>query len=235
MNPKPISIPVLDYHLAADYHDTGHDKHILYVLLGRGSSKARVAQFVSDIIAQAGLNALVLNNSGHGDSPFTPEILTPAQYLLETIAVFDQLRAKHPHAQLSVLGTSYGGLMAAWLTRYRPVHKLVLRTPALFQPADFYTSVEHQDQSATLAYRADATTVAANPLFHQSPINQFPTLLMIHGQDAFIPPTVTDAYQQNFSAKTYLAPAFTHSIGDASNPRDQFPAYQSAIADFLAK
>lgn len=235
MNIKPVSIPVLDYDLAADWHDTGHDEHILYVLLGRGSSKARVAEFINDVATKAHTNALVLDNSGHGESPFAPDTVTPAQYLLETVAVFDALRTRHPQAKLSVLGTSYGGLMAAWLTRYRPMHKLVLRTPTLFPSSDFYTPLPLQDQTANTAYRADSSAVASNPLFRQPALSLPPTLLVIHGADELIPPATTDAYQQDFSAQIYVAQGFAHPLSDPRNPRDQFPVYKSAIATWLAK
>src|SRR5206468_9462352 len=114
-------------------------EQILLVLPGWTSTKAKQNDLVSHIVESTGISALVLEYSGHGDSPFDVMETRPAQHFLEVICAFDWLKSKYPTAHISVMGGSYGGYLATQLTKYRQFDNLVLRVPAIYQPVDFYT------------------------------------------------------------------------------------------------
>jgi len=66
----------------------------------------------------------LLHYRGYGDSTGKP---SEAALFADALAVFDQLRAKHPN--ITVIGRSLGSGVAVHLASLRPVQRLVLVTP----------------------------------------------------------------------------------------------------------
>ena len=67
---KQISISCINYSLQADWHDGGSSDQIILTFVGFGSSKKRNHDFVARLVEMTGANALVVDLSGHGESPF---------------------------------------------------------------------------------------------------------------------------------------------------------------------
>lgn len=233
-SPRPLSIPFHGYTIAADWYEVPEATAVLLVFVGLKSAKARNVDFVRQVAHDTRMSALVIDFSGHGESPLALDDLMPAQHILEAVTAFDWLQEKHPELTISVMGTSYGGFIAAWLSRVRDFNKLVLRTPAMYQPADLYTAHGKIDLEFTQrVYRNDDAAVRAHPIF--SPRSRFSgkTLVVIHGEDEDIPAATTDAYTDAFSAETYLAEGFRHGFRDPANPQSQLAGYQSFITNWL--
>jgi fermentation-respiration switch protein FrsA (DUF1100 family) len=235
MHKRQITIPCTGYSIAADWYEGDNKNEILLVFVGFGSTKERNTDFVADIVAKTQMSALVVDYSGHGESPFELGRIRPAEHLLETVLAFDWLRAQYPEAKISVMGTSYGAFMAAYLTRFRSFKKLVLRTPAIYEPSDFYSPHADIDKLAVRTYRANSEAATVHPLFLQSPKFTGTTFLVIHEDDESIPKETTKVYQEVFSADTYVAKGFKHAMRDPANPREKFAEYQEAIAEWLMK
>lgn len=234
MIPKQITIPCLGYSIAADWYENTSRKEILLTFVGYGSTKARNAEFNADILRRTGMSGLLVDLSGHGESPFELHDTKPAQHLLEVSIVFDWLSAEYHDAKINVMGTSYGGYMAAWLTRFRNFEKLILRTPALYKPEDFYTPhclINKSDELA--AYRKNTALIERNPLFLQDSIFNGETLLVIHGEDEDIPTETSDLYRRDFRAEIYFAAGFRHGYRDPRNPQAGLEPYNAAIASWL--
>jgi dienelactone hydrolase len=67
------------------------------------------------------------------------QTVTREQNLNDLLAAYDLL-AQHPHidpSAIAVVGTSYGGYLAALLTALRPVKWLAMRVPALYGDDDW--------------------------------------------------------------------------------------------------
>jgi len=236
MNKTSITIPCKGYEIAADWYAQENTAKILLVIVGYASSKKRNADFIAEIAERSNVGALALDLSGHGESPFALEDTTPAQHAHEVITTFDWLRAKYPKASISVMGTSYGGYMAAWLSRFRNFDKLILRTPAIYRPEDFYTTHANIEKAEQLAkYRNDESEANRNPIFLQNAIFTGPTLLVTHDQDEDIPPATSNTYKTAYNAKTYVAHGFRHAFGDPKNPQDGIPAYKQALVTWLTQ
>lgn len=236
IEPKQIAIPCLDYEVAADWYSNTKTNGILLVLVGYSSTKARNADFIVEISERTGMSSLVLELSGHGDSPFELDDTKPAQHLLEVTAAFDWLLNTYSGAKISVMGTSYGGYMAAWLTRFRNFDKLVLRTPALYKSEDFYSPHRLIHKSDELvAYRKNEELIRDNALFLQKPMFDGRTLLVIHGDDEAVPIETSNVYQERFAAETYFAKDFVHGFRDPRNPQEGIEPYKAVIADWLQK
>ena len=233
---KNITIKCSGYSVAADWYGDTNPDRILLALYGYSSKKANQAELISSIVASARMSALVFDYSGHGESPFKLEDTRPAQHFLEVIYVFDWLREQYPDAEIAVMGTSYGGLLATQLTKYRTFANLILRAPAILKPSDFYTLQRDIDREWTRnVFRKDVEALASHPLLARASKFTGRTFVMVHEHDDAVPVQTTDAFIKTFSADTYKADGFWHALSDPRNPKDKMIKYQDAISEWLNK
>jgi pimeloyl-ACP methyl ester carboxylesterase len=235
MKPKSLKIECAGYSVDADWYEGDNTDEILLTLIGWTSNRKKYGDITSAIVKNTGMSALVFEYSGHGDSPFNVEKTRPAQHFLEVICAYDWLRGHHPNAKISVMGASYGGYMAAKLTEYRRISKLVLRAPAIYKPIDFYSlngSINSDEGwAAKDAYRRDTEALKEHPLLANARSFNGRTLVVVHENDKSVPKETTDAYIKAFDADAYIAEGAPHSVGDMT--RDQIVAYQKAISEWL--
>ena len=234
-----IRIKCLDYEIAADWLEGATTSKILIVLPGYNSSKARQRIHAEAMVKLTGMSALVVDFSGHGNSPFELRDTSPAQHFLELIYVFDWLKQKYPNTDLSVSGGSYGGFLAVQLTKYRKFTQLVLRAPAIYRPEAFYDlwsmhidNVELSKLQMT-AYRQNAEALANHPLLVRAKAFKGKVLVVVHENDEEIPHQTTDAYIKAFNADSFIAKGFAHSLGKSTYTKEQLEEYQDKIASWL--
>jgi len=230
---KRISIPCTGYEIAADWHEGVTDQKIILTFVGFGSSKKSNFDFMAKLVDMTGISALVVDFSGHGESPFDVDETVPAQHLLEAIRAYDWIKANYPESLICVMGTSYGGFMAAYLTRFRSVEKIILRTPAIYEPSSFYTEHRLIDKILVREYRKNTRALKKHPIFLQPPVSDASTLLVVHGEDKSVPTETTDIYTSAFDAQVYTAEGFAHAFRDPANPQDGVPAYYDTLVSWL--
>lgn len=231
LEPETLDIECTGYSVVADLY-AGRTKTMLLSLVGWTSSRRQYSDILSAIVKNTGMQALVFDYSGHGDSPFNVEQTRPAQHFMEVICAFDWIRKTYPDYKITVMGTSYGGFLATQLTKYRTFDKLLLRVPAIYQPSDFYSLQRDIDREWTdTVFRRDAKALASHPLLASASNFTGRTLVIVHELDGEVPRQTTDAYIKAFGAEVYLAKGFPHNIGNM--PRDQIVAYQNTISDWL--
>lgn len=234
-----LQIQCAGYIIAADWYDGADPNKILIVLPGYSSSKARQKIHAEAMVQATGSCALVVDFSGHGNSPFELRDTRPAQHFLELINVFDWLKHKYPAAAISVSGSSYGGSLAAQLTEYREFARLVLRAPAIYKPTAFYDlwSVRIDNEETYKAqmseYRQDAEALAKHPLLGMGSAFKGKVLIVVHENDELVPRQTTDIYIQAFTADSFMAEGFSHTIDVAVHDPERLQAYQDRIADWL--
>lgn len=227
-----MHIPCAGYSLSADWYDKKSDE-VLLVLPGFMSAKANYADFVSSIIEQTRSAALVVDYTGHGESPFILEDIRPAQHFMEVITAFDWIVEHHPNKKIAVLGTSYGGFHATQLTKYRSFNKLALRTPALYPPDMFYTQWRNIDRDEILQYRSDPGNMRDHPLLNRAKRFKGRTLVVAHELDKSCPKVSTDAFIEAFSATTWTAPGLKHGFRESKVSPSQTDDYNRKIAAWL--
>lgn len=160
--PKTLDIDCTGYSVKADIYEGSENGAMLLSLIGRTSkrTKQRYYDFLPRLANELGITTVIFDYTGHGDSPFDIEDLSPAQHFLEVVKVFDWIKQNYPDRQVFVIGSSYGGFLATQLTKYRHFDGLVLRAPAIYKPSDFYTLKRDEDREATQSFRRDKEALA---------------------------------------------------------------------------
>ena len=114
-------------------------------------------------IAALGCVCLTFDLRGHGDTMLQHETVSRESNLRDVLAAYDVLASHRLVAPstIAVVGSSYGGYLAAILTTIRPVKWLALRVPALYMDNGWELPKRqlHKDQDLP-AYRR--TLVPAN-------------------------------------------------------------------------
>jgi uncharacterized protein len=106
-------------------------------------------------IAALGCVCLTFDLRGHARDERRHELVTREDNLRDVVAAYDALagqRAVDPSA-ITVVGSSYGGYLAAILTSLRPVQWLGLRAPALYKDEDWAVPKRQLDREELAAYR----------------------------------------------------------------------------------
>lgn len=236
-----MKIKCAGYDIAVDFIEGTDSARLLIVLPGYSSSKARQRHHAQAMVQSTGTNALVIDFSGHGNSPLELRDTRPAQHFLELIHVFDWVNERYPEALISVSGSSYGGFLAVQLTKYRKFKNLILRAPAIYKPAAFYDPWSFQIDNESVYskelgdYRKDSDALSEHPLLARASSFKGNTLVVVHENDEIVFRETTDAYINAFKADSIIANGFAHSV-DKNNPSDsEIAIYNNNIASWLNK
>jgi pimeloyl-ACP methyl ester carboxylesterase len=106
-------------------------------------------------IAALGCICLTINLRGHGGAEAQRDRITRQDSLSDVMAAYDML-AERPavdDSAIAVVGSSYGGYLAAILGALRPVKWLALRAPALYKDEDWDLPKEHLKKYDLATYR----------------------------------------------------------------------------------
>ena len=230
---RTLTIPCTGYSVTADIYEGSDNGAVALWLIGRTSrrSKEHYRTLLPELSEKQGLTSVIFDYSGHGDSPFDIEHISPAQHFLEVITVFDWIRTHYPGKKLAVIGSSYGGFLATQLTKYREFDALVLRAPAIYKPSDFYTAKKDEDRQATQDFRRNVKLLSNHPLLARASRFTGKSLLIVHENDEQIPPQTTDAYANAFKPEVIVAKGISHSLDSATT--QQVGSYNQALYDWL--
>jgi pimeloyl-ACP methyl ester carboxylesterase len=90
-------------------------------------------------LSALGCVCLTFDLRGHAQTKSRYETVSRAEGLRDILAAYDFLAAQHnvDADSIAVVGSSYGGYLAALLTALRPVKWLALRAPALYKDSDW--------------------------------------------------------------------------------------------------
>jgi esterase/lipase len=232
---KTIAIPCIGYEISADWYE-GEDSNsnVLLVLVGFRSSKANYHELVSVLVNKSGYSALVIDYTGHGESPYKLDELSPAQNFMEVIKAYDWLNKNFPKKIISVMGTSYGGFMTIQLTKYRSPKKLILRVPAIYSPEVFYTKWKDMDLAEIRhGYRTKPENFINHPLLSRAANYTSEVYVLTHEFDEACPKTSTTPIAEAFGAETWEAKGFKHGLGESTYTNEELIEYQDKIVEWL--
>lgn len=152
---------------------------------GLGSDRRTNVERARALTGTHGHTCLAVDLAGHGGSSGRLSQVTPRQNLGDVVAAYDALVAR-PDVVVSRVGVcaaSYGAYLAVLLTSRRPVSRLLLRAPALYDDdcLDLPLSERRAGGAGSLALGRLAALAA-------------PVLVVESENDEVIPPETVAAY-----------------------------------------
>lgn len=207
---------------------------VLFVHGWGGSQEQYIAR--ARTVAGLGCIGLTFDLRGHARTKAQFETVSRAKNLQDLLAAYDLLAAR-PHVDpqsIAVVGSSYGGYLAAILTTLRPVRWLALRAPALYRDEgwDLPKLELHKVQDLS-GYRGQLVPVQDNRALRACRAFRGDVLLIQSEADTIIPKTVLTSYREACSegrSLTYRCIAGAdHGL---SQDRDQL-AYTTLLVNWL--
>lgn len=183
-----------------------------------------------------GCVCLTFDLTGHGRTRDEQQNVTRETNLQDLLAAYDVLVA-HPlidRDAVAVIGSSYGGYLAAILTELRPVRWLGLRVPALYLDEGWNMPkralhVEHD----LVAYRRRIVPSSENRALRAAANFGGDVLLVESEHDEIVPHTVIASYLQSFlnaHSLTYrIIEGADHGLSDDPSQR----AYTALVVNWL--
>jgi pimeloyl-ACP methyl ester carboxylesterase len=136
---------------------------------------------------------------------------------------------------IAVVGTSYGGYLAAILTTLRPVRWLALRVPALYRDDLWHTPKRELDKADLRDYRGTLVRADSNRALHACSQFTGDVLLVESETDAYVPHATIMSYraacQQTHSLTHRIIDGADHALSDPVSQQ----AYTSILVDWITE
>ena len=196
----------------------------LFIHGWRGSQEQYLAR--ARRIAALGCICLTINLRGHTPSDPRHETVTREDNLRDIIAAYDVLvgHSAVDRSAIAVIGSSYGGYLAAILSSLRPVRWLGLRVPALYKDGDWTVPKQRLDRGELAAYRRVPVSPEENRALSACARFEGDVLIVESEHDDVVPPPVIANYRAAFAkarSLTYRVIAGAdHGLSDESSQED---------------
>jgi pimeloyl-ACP methyl ester carboxylesterase len=169
-------------------------------------------------IAALGCICLTFDLRGHAKDRAARDAVTREDNMADMLAAYDVL-VGHPSVDgtaVAVVGSSYGGYLAAILSTLRPVRWLGMRAPALYKDADWLVPKRALSREELVAYRNTAVAPASNRALAAAAQFEGDVLLVESEFDVMVPHPVIknylDAFQQAHSMTYRVIKGADHSL-----------------------
>lgn len=171
---------------------------ILFVHGWGGSQQRDLARAKN--IAGLGCICLTFDLRGHDESTFPRTEVTRAHSLADICAAYDRLAAHDAIDKnaIAVIGTSYGGYLATFLSTLRPVRWLALRAPALYWDDEWTLPKQQLDRERLRHYRHSKIGPADNKALEACARFTGDVLLVESEHDDYVPHQTIMNYRAAF-------------------------------------
>jgi pimeloyl-ACP methyl ester carboxylesterase len=189
-------------------------------------------------IAALGCLGLTFDLRGHARTQPQQETVTREDNLCDVLAAYDEL-VNHPSVDASamaVVGSSYGGYLAAILTTLRPVKWLALRVPAIYKDAGWTLPKKQLHKDADLiAYRRRRLGASDNRALRACAAFKGDVLIIESENDDTVPHMTIENYREaakHARSLTYrVIDDADHGLSDDSAQR----AYTALLVNWLTE
>jgi uncharacterized protein len=186
-------------------------------------------------LASRGCVCLTFDLYGHAQTASYLGCVTREDSLQDVLGAYDCL-VNLPlvdRSAITVIGSSYGGYLAAILTALRPVHALVLRAPALYKDADWNEPKALLDRSELVEYRRSTIAYADNRALGACAEFRGDVLLVESEHDDIVPPAVTANYRTAFANARSLTFRVLESADHGLTEERWQKAYTSLLSSWV--
>ena len=225
-----VDIPVDGKHIAATL--VGPDTMVPGVLLVHGWDGSQ-DQYIARAheLAALGCICLTFDLRGHVRHQAERDTVSRADNLRDLLAAYDLL-VGHPAVDpgaIAIVGSSYGGYLAAIASALRPVRWLGLRVPALYQDADWDRPKNALDRDALACYRRQCVPPQGNRALAACAAFRGDVLIVESEHDTLVPHAVI----QNYMTACDKAQSLTYRMITGADHALSDPAWRQTYTSML--
>ena len=227
---EPISFPVRGQALSGTFlSPEARIPGVLFIHGWGGSQKFDLVRARS--IAGLGCICLTFDLRGHAATEAQRSQVSREDNLHDVVAAYDEL-LRHPSIDssgIAVVGSSYGGYLAAILSTVRPVKWLALHVPALYRDEEWDSPKGSLSRDTLTAYRLTRVQPDENRALAACEAFTGDVLIVESEHDTFIPHSTIMNYRSAF----LRAHSMTHRIVDGADHGLTDKAAQQAYTSIL--
>ena len=188
-------------------------------------------------IAGLGCVCLTFDLRGHAGAQARLAQVSREDNLRDLLAAYDRLLA-HPAIDteaIAVVGTSYGGYLAAILTSLRPVRWLALRAPAVYRDSGWLTPKRELDKADLARYRSRPIPVEENRALRACAAFRGDVLIVESEHDEHVPHATIMSYRSAFQSTHSLTHRIIDGADHALSEEVCRDAYTSLLVDWVTE
>ena len=232
-----VDIPVGEQHIAGTLVSPRTLIPGVLFVHGWGGSQQQYCERARKL-AEIGCACLTFDLRGHAQTRSQYETVTREDNLSDVLAAYDVLAAHRnvDTTRMAVVGSSYGGYLAAILASLRPVRWLALRAPALYKDSEWSLAKRQLKVTQSLdAYRLQRVRPEESRALRACSDFAGDVLLVESQHDRIIPEQVV----VNYRDACVRAQSITHKVLQGADHALSDPACQEAytttLVDWLAE
>lgn len=189
-------------------------------------------------VAALGSVCLTFDLGGHAATLAQRETVSRDSNLGDVLAAYDLLAAQPQvdASRIAVIGSSYGGYLAAIVTTLRPLRWLALRAPALYRDSGWeLPKLQLHREQDLVAYRRSVVPAAKNRALRACATFAGDVLVIESERDEVIPRPVITSYREACTAARSLTyRCLTGADHGLTGEADQH-AYTTLLTQWLAE
>jgi pimeloyl-ACP methyl ester carboxylesterase len=187
-------------------------------------------------IAALGCVSLAFDLRGHARTQPQREAVTREDNLRDVLAAYDALAHKVDPSAIAVVGSSYGGYLAAILTSLRSVKWLALRAPAIYKDDGWEVPKLKLSKAQDLAtYRQTTVRAADNRALRACAAFDGDVLIVESEHDHIVPHPVSSSYLEACMKARSLTYRVIHGADHALSKEPWQRAYTSLLIKWLTE
>lgn len=182
-------------------------------------------------VASLGCVCLTFDLRGHARTRSRLDVVSREDNYRDVVAAYDML-ARHPNVDpnaIAVVGSSYGGYLAAILTSHRAVKWLALQVPALYRDEHWTQPKGQINRQDLTEYRQTFVTPDDNRALRSCWDFKGDVLIVESEFDSFVPHPAIMSYRAAFQHTHSL----THRMIDGADHALSIDVYQEAYTRIL--
>lgn len=188
-------------------------------------------------IASMGCICLTFDLRGHVRHRGERDTVTREENLRDLLAAYDVLASQpavDPGA-IAIVGSSYGGYLAAIVTALRKVRWLGLRVPALYEDVNWDAPKNSLDRERLMAYRRQEHAPQTNRALAACAGFRGDVLIVESEQDALVPHAVIQSYRRAFERAQSLTYRVIASADHALSRAEWQHTYTSLLVNWMSE